>query len=310
MKALRFDLEIPFWCSFGDFSSLNIKLSYRFPPLTTLFGLIQNALGKEALHNIDENKIQNNLKKDYINDFNHLKFSIIINDYGEMIEDYVNIHKGSREKENYQNVLKKKLDEYIKDHSFNKELKEYITKLKNYSFYEFLLNNQDEKYKEIYDEIIKYDDTLIEFVFDYWNNFLHTFDNYNINKVWLSTQINRQRLIEPKYSIYILSDDDGEFSLENIMEALINPKRPLYIGESDDVVDILNVSLVDIKNSKSSLISSIIPGLYSNSELIKIPTNLKYNLDNEYSTLCSIPKGDIGEIIKCYEYDGENFVFI
>ena len=310
MKALRFDLEIPFWCSFSDFSSLNIKLSYPFPPLTTLFGLIQNALGKEALHNIDEKKVQNRLKKQYIEDFNHLKFSIIINKSGELIEDYVNIHKGSRENENYQNNLKKKLEDFIKNHTNENEIKTHLNKLKNYSFYQFLLDKQNEDYIKIYDEIIEYDKTIIDEILNYWGNLFHTYDYYNFKKIWLSTQINKQRIIEPNYSVYILSDDDEEFSLENLLEALTNPKRTLNLGESDDIVNILNISIVEIFDSKSSSISSIIPGIYSNSELIKIPTNLKFNFENEYYTLCSIPNGDLDKEINCYEYKGENFVFL
>ena len=57
MEALKFDLEVPFWCSFGDFSTLNIKLSYPFPPLTTLFGLIQNSMGKLAIHSLNNSKL-------------------------------------------------------------------------------------------------------------------------------------------------------------------------------------------------------------------------------------------------------------
>lgn len=311
MKALRFDLKVPFWSSFGDFSSLNIKLSYPCPPLTTLFGLIQNALGKEALYNIDNKRLQNKIKKQYIEDFNNLKFSIIINYSGELIEDYVNIHKGSREKEKIEENLRKKLKEFIENSPYENILKENISEMKKFSFYEFILNkNNNEDYKVIYEDILQYEENLIDEITNYWNDFSSPKDIYNINKIWLSTQINRQRLIEPEYSIYILSENDDEFSLENIMSALNNPKRSLYLGESDDVVDILNISLVDINATKSSCISSIIPGLYSNSELIKIPISLKFDTENDYYALCSIPKGEIDTVIDCYEYNGENFVFL
>lgn len=311
MKALKFDLEIPFWCSFGDFSSLNIKLSYPFPPLTALFGLIQNAMGKESLHNIKDNKLRNKLKKEYINDFNKLKFAIIITNPGELIEDYVNIHKGSREKEKIEETLRKKLKDYLKDNSNKEILNNFISEIKKYSFYSFLLDKKsNDDYLEIYNQIIKYESNLIDMIIDYWNDYSSPKDIYNINKIWLSTQINRQRYIEPKFSVFLLSDDDKEYSLKNIKSALINPKRPLYLGESDDVVDIMNVSLVDIQNNSSSCISSIIPGLYPNSELIKIPTNLKFDTEREYYSLCSIPNGEIDSVIECYEYDGENFVFL
>ena len=134
--------------------------------------------------------------------------------------------------------------------------------------------------------------------------------NFNINKIWLSTQINRQRLINPIFSIYITSDDDGEFSLENIKNSLNNPKRPLYLGESDDVVNILNLSIVNIDESVSSNISSILPNLYSNSQLVKIPYNLKFNNNEDNFLLCSIPNSKLDKPVDCFTYNGENFVFL
>lgn len=309
MQALRFDLEVPFWCSFGDYSSLNIKLSYPCPSLTTLFGLIQNALGKEALHNIDDTKLQNKIKKQYIESFNKLKFSIIINDSGMLVEDYVNIHKGNRERDKVEDSLKKNLDKLIEGHPNEDNIKKIMKHIKKYSFYEYLLDNNG-KFDDIYSQVINYEESLIDEIIKYWEDFSDPKNRYNINKVWLSTQINRQRLIEPKYSIYILSNDDKDFSLKNIENALKNPKRPLYLGESDDVVDILNISMVNIKKTTSSSISSVIQGLHSNSDLIKLPTNLKFNTEKDYYTLCSIPKGEIDNIIECYEYDGEKFVFL
>ncbi len=311
MKALRCDLEVPFWCSFGDFSSLNIKLSYPCPPLPTLFGLIQNAMGMEALHTIKDNKLRKKLVKKYVNDFNNLKFAIIINESGELIEDYVNIHKGSREKEKQEEEFKKELNIFIKDNPHYNEIKPFLNKIKKYSFYDFLKNGiDDEEYENLLNTIIEYDKELPKIVLSYWDKFDKTIKNYDINKIWLSTQINRQRLINPSFSIYILSKDNDEFSLENIKKALIDPQRPLYIGESDDLVNILNISIVEIKNNSSSSIASIIPGIYQNSDLIKLPTKLKFDKNEEFFTLCSIPHGEINDLVECYEYNGENFVFL
>ena len=311
MKALKFDLEVPFWCSFGDFSSLNIKLSYPCPPLPTLFGLIQNAMGKEAIHNIHNKNIQKKLINQYIKDFNSLKFSIIVKESGELIEDYVNIHKGNREKETRENNFKKILEDLIKDTENYNEIKPFINEIKKYSFYEFLkYESEDEEYDKILNVLTESDENLPKIILDYWNQFEHKVDNYHINKFWLSTQINRQRLINPLFSIYIISENDDEFALENIKNALLNPKRPLYIGESDDLVNILNISIVEINSTASSSISSIIPGIYQNSDLVKLPTHLKFDKNHEFFTVCSIPKGELNEAVECYECNGENFVFL
>ena len=369
MKALKFDLEIPFWCSFGDFSSLNIKLSYPFPPLTAIYGLIQNALGNYALHCFEDKECYKIIKEQNIQNFNHLKFSIIIRDYGEKIEDYVNIHKGNREYENFEEELKESLEDFFKENSLEikdftfltkfkffklllntglyhnlfkliseywensdvnfeifkedpeilkgfekdlkkqlddffknqpneKDLKKNVTNLKKFSFYASILNTN-------------FQENLFKEIIDYWVNLSNSEKGFDINKNWISTQISRQRLISPYFSVFIISDleEDSDFSLQNIKKALENPKRPLYIGESDDVVNILNISLVDIEVNTSSNISSVIPGLYANSELVKIPSNIKYDDKKEYLTLCSIPKGYLDCEIDCFTYDGENFVF-
>ncbi len=56
MKVIRVDLDVPFWCSFSEYGTVNIRPTYLFPPPTTIFGLIQNALQKPALHNLDDEK--------------------------------------------------------------------------------------------------------------------------------------------------------------------------------------------------------------------------------------------------------------
>lgn len=371
MKALKFDLEVPFWCSFGDFSSLNIKLSYPFPPLTTLFGLIQNALGKPSIHTIENNK---DIINQYLEDFSHLKFSICIKESGDKIEDFVNIHKNSRENEEYESILKDYLEEFIENKQYKNYIKGELSYLKKYSFFKFLLF--DDFGTDIFDEIISFWENIDEDInmlendndlrkryekklnqhlsnyidnspnrvelkkelknlkkfsffkyllktdfgedvfnkiMEYWTSFFNKpHENYEINKTWLSTQIIRQRLIEPYFSIYILSDleNDEEFSLKNIKKALEDPKRPLYIGESDDVVNILGMSIVNIEENISNNISSVLPDIYSNCELIKIPSHLKFDTENEFYTLCSIPNGDLDQEVECYSYDGENFVFL
>ena len=310
MEALKLDLEIPFWCSFGDFSTLNLKMSYPFPPLTTLFGLIQNSMGKLAVHSLNNSKLEKKLKKEYVKEFNNLEFAVIIKDQGILVEDYVNIHKGSREKEKTEENLKKVLENFIKNSDYEDEIKSYISDLKKYSFYKYLNDEQNNDFDEIFYKVNNLNSNILDEIKNFWISESAGIKNYNINKIWLSTQINRQRLISPYFSIYISSDDNNEFSLESIEKHLSNPERPLYIGESDDVVNILNMSIVDIKRTSSSKISSVLPGLYSNCELVKVPTNLKFDEDNEYLTLCSIPQGELDTVVECYEYDGENFVFL
>lgn len=311
MEAIRFELDVPFWCSFGDYSSLNIKSSYPFPPLTTLFGIIQNALGIPAIHCIDNKNVKKNLQNECLKNFNNLKFSIIIKDSGEFVEDYVNIHKGNRYKETPENELRNFLNNFIKEKSYKEEIKSEISDLKKFEFYKFLSSEYfNEQFSSLLNKVNNLDSDIIFEIKKFWESKIDGIKNYDINKIWISTQINRERIINPSFIVYITSDNDNEFSLSNIRDALLNPKRPLYIGESDDIVDIVNISLVNLEETISSSISSVLPGLFSNSELIKIPSHLKFDKGNEYLSLCSIPKGELDQCINCFSYKGENIVFL
>lgn len=311
VEALRFKMDVPFWCSFGDFSSLNIKFSYPFPPVTTLFGMIQNAMGKPALHELSK-KEEKSVKSEYINQFNSLKFSIILNDPGDIVEDFTNIHKGSREIEAFQDSLGENIKNMFENESKEVKNSKTINKLKSYNFYSYLKNDDENK---------KYDDVLkiiksnnCDYIFDeikkFWIFNSNGLNGYNCNKDWISTQINRQKIVNPKFTIYITSSSD-EYSIYNIKNALENPVRLLYLGESDDIVDIHNVEIVDIVESISSNISSVLLGIHQNSQLVNVPFNLKYENDVEkIRQVCSIPNGEIEKEIDSYMYDGENFVFL
>jgi len=62
----------------------------------------------------------------------------------------------------------------------------------------------------------------------------------------------------------------------------------------------------------SSKIDSVIPGVYTNSQLVKIPLKLKNDIPNEegHNLICSIPQGELEERISCFESEGENIVFL
>lgn len=310
MKALKFDLNIPFWCSFSDFTSLNIKLSYPVPPLTTLFGMILNAMGKPAVHSINNKKYKKQFEIDLINSFNDLKFSIILRNSGELIEDFTNIHKGSRNnKSAYEKELKNILNDYEEKFEKNFNL------LFKHEFYLYVINgkNDNDNFNKTLRFLEENDfDFILEIINKFWKQKTKGNLGYNLNKYWMNTQINRQKIVNPYFTIYITSDNDSEFSIENIYKVLHNPIRPLYLGESDDVVDIINMDIVEIMESKSSGIVSIIPRIYSNSDLFKLPVNLKYNLDEsmDYHLICSLPYGNIEEEIDCFTFNGENFVFL
>jgi len=328
MKVIRADLEVPFWCSFSEYGTVNIRPTYPFPPPTTLFGLIQNALQKPALHDLNEEE-KKLLAPQYLENYSKLDFAIIIQENGEKIDDYLNIHKGSRELEGFESSLKeelqKKLDKLNLLEDDQKKLNKELNKLKRKYFIENLAkideNKELEKKKEkqMLDliNLIKEAgaDELVTHIRKFWESSERGIRGYNLNKKWINTQINRQKLVSPKYTIYIYStDQNGEYSLENIYNHLKNPKRPLYLGESDDIININNIEIKEIIDDRvmSSNIDSVIPGVYANSLLVKIPIKLKNDIPNEkgHNLICSIPKGELEQEKSCFESEGENIVFL
>ncbi|MFZ3060845.1 MAG: CRISPR-associated protein Cas5 [Candidatus Methanoperedens sp.] len=299
MQVLKFEVEIPYWCSFKQFGTVNIQQTYPFPPPPTIFGMIQNALGKP--------------QKDYTG-YEKLKFAVIVRDGGEKLDDYSNIMKGNRGLDRLEPILQRRIKTKLKMLNKNelndKTITEISKKLMKYGIRkndvnEFLSKNYLFSTNEI--------EEMFYLMNNYWSS---TSMKYEKEKIFNRTQVTRQKLINPKDTIFIKSDDAGEHSLINISEALRHPKRPLYLGESDDFV-IININkngIIDVDNKEiqSSQIKSVIPDIHMNSHVVKIPntTREQENTAKEGSIIVSIPKGDIGKPISCYEIDGENIVFL
>ena len=314
MNLLKFDLIIPFWCSFAEYGTLNIQQTYLFPPPTALFGMILNAMGKPSVHTINDENAQENLKQEYLENFSKLQFSILVRNQGEKIDDYLNILKGNRE---FENIGTQLLDEITKSDQI-KESKLEKKKLKE--FIEGLLYQEleDERLEKELKEITESDEkakAIFQLLKDKCT--LSPKKRYDFNKRWVRSQIHRQRLLQPRYGVYIQSDDDsGEFSLTNISRALRDPKRSLYLGESDDLVDLKidNDGIVAVENEHhvSSFINSVIPGpkIFENCQITKIPRRLRFDVNNEQKLICSIPRGPLKEEISSIRISGENIVFL
>jgi CRISPR-associated protein Cas5h len=120
-------------------------------------------------------------------------------------------------------------------------------------------------------------------------------------------------LIKPEYVIYLQSDNNGEYSNLNLYKCLQNPARPLYLGESDDILDIKVNYIDDFKDSiiKSVTVDSIVPGIMPNSTQVYIPVSLRFQAEAKvYKKIVSIPKGNFDKEIECFEYGKYKFVFI
>ncbi|HEX8236419.1 MAG TPA: CRISPR-associated protein Cas5 [Abditibacteriaceae bacterium] len=170
-SVLRARLEVPFWCSFRDPTGVNVHTTFRLPPLTTLYGLVANAMG---------------LSQDDYSLRPRLRFAVGIEEKGDLVETYSKIMKV-------------------------REAKTPEEKAKPGNFY-------------------------------------------------ISTSVIKQKLIRPTFQFYMLSSPSV---LEKINTALREPARPLYLGESDDVVDVIDPQIVTASTVESNRFNCAVPGIHA-----------------------------------------------
>ncbi len=83
-----------------------------------------------------------------------------------------------------------------------------------------------------------------------------------------SSPVYREFLINPSYWIYIVGEDD---KIKMIYDALKNPKRPLYLGTSDDLVDLEIFEPINVKKINSYEINSVLDGIHENCVVESVP---------------------------------------
>ncbi|MBI5681164.1 MAG: CRISPR-associated protein Cas5 [Methanobacterium sp.] len=124
-------------------------------------------------------------------------------------------------------------------------------------------------------------------------------------RVFPSSPMFREFLVNPEYKVYVLGNNE---KIEDISKKLKNPERPLYLGQSDDMVDITNIKTIKTEKTESKKIHSVVEGIYENCEIVKIP----YKFGNDGKSLqeltISLPMGYpliIDEKVECYKCDDE-----
>lgn len=70
-----------------------------------------------------------------------------------------------------------------------------------------------------------------------------------------SSPMFREYIVNPKYKIYLGGDGD---IINKIHDAVKNPERPLYIGQSDDLVEIRASSAIQINEIETDRVDSVI----------------------------------------------------
>ncbi|RLG55439.1 MAG: hypothetical protein DRN95_07835 [Candidatus Hydrothermarchaeota archaeon] len=119
-----------------------------------------------------------------------------------------------------------------------------------------------------------------------------------------SAPLFKEFLVNPKYKIYLC----GGGLIRKIYEKLQDPERPLYIGQSDDMVDTLRLNLLETKETYSNQIHSVLKGIYERCEVVKIPYKFSEDGKNLEEITVSIPQSFpifLDKEIKCYQFDSE-----
>lgn len=125
----------------------------------------------------------------------------------------------------------------------------------------------------------------------------------------------RQKMIGVEYTAYFKAPEDR---LIEGHQALLSPHWPLYLGESDDLVDILSPRIVEVEPITANRIHSIIPGLIQGCRLVKVPNRFTKQIVRKKENwhvepqLYSIPPSGGIELSKpklAYSIEGRNIVF-
>ncbi len=128
-----------------------------------------------------------------------------------------------------------------------------------------------------------------------------------------SSPVHREFLVGSSYWIYLVGEEN---KIKRIHKALNSPKRPLYLGASDDLVDLEVFEPIKVEKTQSNEVHSILDGVYEGCLIENLPYRFvpvkdkKGNLKEvhlEYK-LVSIPRAfpyAVKKPIEVWNFNGE-----
>ncbi|MCK6468807.1 MAG: CRISPR-associated protein Cas5 [Candidatus Brocadia sinica] len=132
-------------------------------------------------------------------------------------------------------------------------------------------------------------------------------------QIYPSSPMYKELLVNVSMKIYLGIEDGDYFNL--IVNALSNPARPLYIGQSDDMVVISDIKGFDTVKKDSALsLMGIALGIHNDCELARLPYKFKDLSTLEYTPVLSVPKPDnpitLKEPAECYYFGDEGVLLL
>jgi len=127
------------------------------------------------------------------------------------------------------------------------------------------------------------------------------------SRAYPSSPMFKEYLVTPKYECYV----GGECNkIEEIRSAFLDLQRPLYLGQSDDLIDVEVSDMYDLEEIETREVHSVVEVIHQNCTIEKVPycflkDGSKYSV--EYK-LISIPNNSVitQEKTKVYKIDGKN----
>ena len=131
--------------------------------------------------------------------------------------------------------------------------------------------------------------------------------------VFERTILIRQKLLKAHYTVYLKADD---MLLIEALEALRTPHWPLYLGESDDLVDVISPRIVETQLSEVTSVHSIIPGFVEGCQLVNMPNHYTEATRGQWQMQRQIysipPQGQALSLTEsriAYAIEGRNIIF-
>ena len=90
----------------------------------------------------------------------------------------------------------------------------------------------------------------------------------NYQRTFPSSPMFREFLVEPSYEIFLVGDNER---IKEVYLALLDPKRPLYLGGSDDLVDIEVFEPIEVREVEVNEVRSVVEGVYEGCVVQKVP---------------------------------------
>jgi CRISPR-associated protein Cas5h len=105
-----------------------------------------------------------------------------------------------------------------------------------------------------------------------------------------SSPMFREFLVESSYEIFLVGDAE---KVRVAHSALLSPKRPLYLGGSDEMVDVYVFEPVEVEELKTEEIWSVVEGIHEGCVVEKVPyrfVRVGKTFNVEFKTV-SVPMG-------------------